>query len=174
MNTIKSEIKDAPQKVVFPKENRHNSALSFGITTFWGASFISDFTVFLSNFIQITKIGKVRSHLTCTMTVSSFFFFPTFFCETTLDRKRDSSSLNLTGYCSLITSSLLFRFVGPFLESPLINEVIRKSRLKVLYSENFCSREIKVVSSFLYTCKAANMHTCTIKHGITVPRKGLK
>ena len=44
--TVKSEIKDAPQKVVIPKENRHNSAFSFGITTFCGASFISDFTAF--------------------------------------------------------------------------------------------------------------------------------
>ena len=28
--TVKSEIKDAPQKVVIPKESRHNSAFSFG------------------------------------------------------------------------------------------------------------------------------------------------
>ena len=46
-NTVKSEIKAAPQKFVIPKENRHNSAFSFGITNFWCAVFISDFTVFV-------------------------------------------------------------------------------------------------------------------------------
>ena len=46
--TVKSEIKDAPQKVVTPKEKALLCLFSFGITTFWGASFISDFTVVYS------------------------------------------------------------------------------------------------------------------------------
>ena len=33
--TVIAEIKAAPQKIVIPKENRHNSAFSFGITHFW-------------------------------------------------------------------------------------------------------------------------------------------
>ena len=45
--TVNSQIEAAPQEVVIPKQNMHNSAFSFGITTFWGASFISDFTVSL-------------------------------------------------------------------------------------------------------------------------------
>ena len=48
-HTVKSEIRAAPQKIVIPKENRHNSAFSFGITHFWGAAFISDFTVVENN-----------------------------------------------------------------------------------------------------------------------------
>ena len=43
--TVKAEIKAAPQKFVIPKENRHKNAFSFGIKNFWGAAFISDFTV---------------------------------------------------------------------------------------------------------------------------------
>ena len=34
-NFVKAEIKAAPQKFVIPKENRHNSAFSFGIKIFF-------------------------------------------------------------------------------------------------------------------------------------------
>ena len=43
--TVKSEIKAAPQKCVIPKEKVMLCLFSFGITIFWGAAFISDFTV---------------------------------------------------------------------------------------------------------------------------------
>ena len=36
----------APKKFVIPKENRHNSAFSFGITNFWGAYINGGFTVY--------------------------------------------------------------------------------------------------------------------------------
>ena len=51
--TVKSEIKAAHQKFVIPKENRHNSAFSFGITNFWGTAFISDFTVYESSNVNV-------------------------------------------------------------------------------------------------------------------------
>ena len=45
-NTVNSQIEAAPQEFVIPKQNRHNSAFSFGITTFWGAVSIWEFTVY--------------------------------------------------------------------------------------------------------------------------------
>ena len=46
INTVKFEIKAAFQKFVIPKEKALLCRFSIGITSFWGAAFISDFTVF--------------------------------------------------------------------------------------------------------------------------------
>ena len=57
LRTVTAEIKAAPQKFVIPKENRHNSAFSFGITHFWGAAFISAVTVY--SFKSLMKIKPI-------------------------------------------------------------------------------------------------------------------
>ena len=44
-NTVKSEIKAAPQKFVIPKEKALLCLFSFGITNFWGVAFILAVTV---------------------------------------------------------------------------------------------------------------------------------
>ena len=42
---VKSKIKAAPQKCVLPKEKEMLCLLSFGVAYFWGAAFISEFTL---------------------------------------------------------------------------------------------------------------------------------
>ena len=58
--TVTAEIKAASQKFVIPKENRHNSTFSFGITHFWGAAFISAVTVIMQNSLKIRLKNNIR------------------------------------------------------------------------------------------------------------------
>ena len=65
LNTVTAEIKAAPPKIVIPKKKALLCLFSFGITNFWGAAFISDFTVFQKLSYQKKSLlavkGKIRN-----------------------------------------------------------------------------------------------------------------
>ena len=67
LDTVTAEIKAAPQKFVIPKEKALLCLICFGITHFWGAASIWEFTVFcilqevISKFFQKSFLWKFNT-----------------------------------------------------------------------------------------------------------------